>query len=1484
MQYRLLPVWAWYRVVSIQKQNIVSTKRDAKQTSLQSDILHRKLSKDEADLGESSNPRKRMNKKVAPIHRVAKRNVNTSEQTQPTVTPITNPPASLFNIPPVCSGRQSCLGRCTGNVTEWRTDESLACYCDTACYEIFDDCCTDYTKYCGMQKPSNVSITKFNWVCEQFGHFTSNEQCEIGDGLWMVSRCAVDWPHDGIRSKCENPIKSIQLASDISRYIPAVSGDVTFRNYFCAKCNHITDDFEYFPIEIETNVIPPEHFYFSQKVNFLLSNDAEFPEDGPSRPNSFQARRYCLAQIVDFCLSGTTSDACRNGPVALVSGLSLSQQYKNYECALCDDPAGLYACFPSFVRHYCDYYILPQTFQLNLDYTDTNNEEDSAFTVLSTSCGRKGLTFDVKLQECVENFPTPDGTEDKFRILAWFAPFENFQFTKNDFKTVMKQYFGVEDSQIYNVDIRIQTNPMHLGSTRDILYYLASSTLLLTPEQSFDILFDTDSNSSSLNLQSFIHFKEPFIVTLNNRTYHVIKTTSRPLSCITRKVYTPQEYEVLDNERIYITPTNIGYDKVDYYGQINGNITICEGYTPSNCEKTQTGLPKNDFIINTNLSLYQKDTGMLYELGQYDVFDNSIALCNLEKPDIPTCSSEKSCKQRCSNHTEWRTEIKMRCSCDPDCYEVFNDCCTDYTKYCGAQKLPETPNKYNYTCENVGHYDYGPCTIGNGLWMVARCLPDWPHDTFRAKCDAPVGKLTMSSTDLYGYLPVLDHDNTTFRNMYCAICNGVQRYESWPLDIQTTVIPPENYNITEKIRFLLSHQAAFPIGGGPMRPGSNQDRRYCLKKITDYCPFVEKVPSCSNGDVALISFGQTHFRNTHCAACHGIQSEMLTCFPSKLTPTCLAFFLPSFSLVLEQSLTGNEIQTRVSVYDKECGKNGLIFDDILQVCRVNWLSPPQQNGQERFYVYSWLQPPQNSQNNSFTAIQFQEALAKYLNVSQLQLFDINITIILHPRTKTLLFYLVSSTIALTPQQSLELLSINRNENTTSSETKLLNYIYFSEAFSLQIKDLLYIVAKTTSRPLACVGQTTYTPEEYTLQDQERVYIPSTNKTYEQFEYYRENVEQLGVKRGNISVCEKFIPTQCDGTIVQYTSEEYMIMVNLSIYVNKTSSLYDYGEYEILSNKSVAICQEFKVRIRITKTRPTVRDNEALGYITFISFLLSILFLIFLLVTYILFPQLQTLPGKNIMNFAASLLLFQIFWLPSNFTEVLSDKPTCTAMAIMEHYFLMASFVSMSVIAFHMCKVFARSLPAPKMSQGGERKLFRMYLALVWLLPGVFVGTCVVLDNQDILKIGYGESEFCWLTENNANTYFVTIPIAVLLLFNIIAFVIAAVYLRKHSQNTAAKQASGNRRSNLPIYTKLSTLMGFTWLFGLLALVVTSTTVFWYLFVILTSLQGVFVAMAFVVNAKTFGLYKQRYASGSSTPEANPKRRNVPTNIHKDNEL
>ena len=100
--------------------NYPERQKVSKQMSSEFDLLNPRLSRVEANLGEFSNASKRTYKS----HRIAKRNVNISEPTRPTVTPTSNPPASLFNIPPVCSRQQSCSGRCTGNITEWRTDES----------------------------------------------------------------------------------------------------------------------------------------------------------------------------------------------------------------------------------------------------------------------------------------------------------------------------------------------------------------------------------------------------------------------------------------------------------------------------------------------------------------------------------------------------------------------------------------------------------------------------------------------------------------------------------------------------------------------------------------------------------------------------------------------------------------------------------------------------------------------------------------------------------------------------------------------------------------------------------------------------------------------------------------------------------------------------------------------------------------------------------------------------------------------------------------------------------------------------------------------------------------------------------------------------------------------------------------------------------------------------------------------------------------
>ena len=282
--------------------------------------------------------------------------------------------------------------------------------------------------------------------------------------------------------------------------------------------------------------------------------------------------------------------------------------------------------------------------------------------------------------------------------------------------------------------------------------------------------------------------------------------------------------------------------------------------------------------------------------------------------------------------------------------------------------------------------------------------------------------------------------------------------------------------------------------------------------------------------------------------------------------------------------------------------------------------------QYSFYVSVRLQRPLNAENNfTFTTREFHESLAKQLNVSYLKLFNTKTATALSPNGATFTC-IVYSMIVQIPRKNLDLLFANKIVNTSSPETSFLNYIHFSSLSTLEVKGVPHNVTKVWFRPLLCLEETTFTEKEYILQQQGRVFVPSTNRTYEKHEYYNQTVKKNGQKQGNITVCERHLSTKCNGSIMHYTSEEYSMMTNWSIYVNRIQSFYNYGEYYILFNKSIGICQTFERRM-VNKTCETIGDYETLGYITFISFLISIISLIFRLVTYVIFPQLRTLPGK-----------------------------------------------------------------------------------------------------------------------------------------------------------------------------------------------------------------------------------------------------------------
>ncbi|XP_030831929.1 adhesion G-protein coupled receptor G2-like [Strongylocentrotus purpuratus] len=75
-------------------------------------------------------------------------------------------------------------------------------------------------------------------------------------------------------------------------------------------------------------------------------------------------------------------------------------------------------------------------------------------------------------------------------------------------------------------------------------------------------------------------------------------------------------------------------------------------------------------------------------------------------------------------------------------------------------------------------------------------------------------------------------------------------------------------------------------------------------------------------------------------------------------------------------------------------------------------------------------------------------------------------------------------------------------------------------------------------------------------------------------------------------------------------------------------------------------------------------------------------------------------------------------------------------------------------------------------------------------------------------------------------------------------------------NTYSKQLS-----DLWIYVKMSTLLGFTWIFGFVA-AFADVTALWYIFIILNSLQGVYIFIAFICNKRVFKLWRDSFSCSS----------------------
>lgn len=259
---------------------------------------------------------------------------------------------------------------------------------------------------------------------------------------------------------------------------------------------------------------------------------------------------------------------------------------------------------------------------------------------------------------------------------------------------------------------------------------------------------------------------------------------------------------------------------------------------------------------------------------------------------------------------------------------------------------------------------------------------------------------------------------------------------------------------------------------------------------------------------------------------------------------------------------------------------------------------------------------------------------------------------------------------------------------------------------------------------------------------------------------------------------------------------------------------------------------------------------ALRIITAIGLSLSIFCLILFLFTYSLFSELRTLPGINVMNLSFSLLLQHSIWFLTEQTHV---HITCTVIATCIHYLVLVSFTWTSIIAFDTWRAFSTSREQRmRLRDGSRRTKILRFMAVGWIPALIFVIICVILDQTEIFIVDYGGEEGCLIINNNARLFLLTIPTAVSVTFNAIFFVKTVLVIRRTKNKVRAMASHPQNRNNFQVYARLFVLMGFTWIFGFLALLVSKYL--FYPFTIFNTLQGVYIAAAFVFKTQVKELY------------------------------
>ncbi|XP_063297363.1 adhesion G-protein coupled receptor G7 [Pelobates fuscus] len=204
-----------------------------------------------------------------------------------------------------------------------------------------------------------------------------------------------------------------------------------------------------------------------------------------------------------------------------------------------------------------------------------------------------------------------------------------------------------------------------------------------------------------------------------------------------------------------------------------------------------------------------------------------------------------------------------------------------------------------------------------------------------------------------------------------------------------------------------------------------------------------------------------------------------------------------------------------------------------------------------------------------------------------------------------------------------------------------------------------------------------------------------------------------------------------------------------------------------------------------------------------------------------------------------------------------ENRSCTAVAVLLHYFLLTTFLWTAVSAALMY----RQLVQIKHMLPSHLTMYSIITA--WGLPAVFVGITFGAT-YSVSPSHYRQEEFCWLATLNTAGHFdygkpmfwsFLLPVGIILAMNGFIFVALMVKVtwKKEDETLRSTKKKVSLIKKISKTLSLSVLLGVTWVFGYLMLASDDTArdIFSFLFCACISTQGLQIFLFYTLDNKAF---------------------------------